>query len=235
MQEPFYIGSYWKARVESVETCAKRAELFFHLLATCDRNFTQWFKKGKTLDEALMHRVLMDMPALLEHFGERSLDGGFSLRAWNGDPDAGSTISLHCGNASVWAANLCIVHPPEEGPAAERVFQVPPLAQILRAMIVSWEPEWGVVTSSELRNIQGEDSKAGTFLGWITYFSHRRGALPALPPTVQVEPVEDRGSLVILTPERFCTANPEHMERVRTVASLLQHAGLLGPLTPWDR
>ena len=103
-------------------------------------------------------------------------------------------------------------------------------------MIVAWEPEWGVVTSHSLRDLQKEKNGwAGTFLGWITYFSPRRGVMPPLPSTVRVEPVEDRGSLVILTPERFSTANPEHMERVHTVAPLLQHAGLLGPLTPWDR
>ena len=101
-------------------------------------------------------------------------------------------------------------------------------------MVAAWEPEWGVVTSRSLRQLQVEDGKAGTFLGWVTYFSRRRGVLPPLPPTVRVEPVEDKGSLVILTPERFSTANPEHMERVHTVAPLLRAAGLLGPLKSWD-
>lgn len=102
-------------------------------------------------------------------------------------------------------------------------------------MVVAWEPEWGVVTSSALRDLQVEDGKAGTFLGWMTYFSHRRGVLPSLPPTLRVEPVEDKGSLVILTPEPFSTANPQHLERVRAVAPMLQQAGLLGPLKPWAR
>jgi hypothetical protein len=47
---------------------------------------------------------------------------------------------------------------------------------------------------------------------------------------VRVEPVEDKGTLVILTPERFTASNPEHVALAATVQELLGRAGLLKPL-----
>jgi hypothetical protein len=46
--------------------------------------------------------------------------------------------------------------------------------------------------------------------------------------------VEDKGSLVILTPERFSTSNPAHVELAHQVAEQLARAELLGPMRPWD-
>ncbi|NRD54523.1 Imm52 family immunity protein, partial [Corallococcus exiguus] len=48
-----------------------------------------------------------------------------------------------------------------------------------------------------------------------------------LPAPVRIEPVEDRGSLIILTPERFTVANPEHVALARRVRELLAQAGLM--------
>ena len=66
----------------------------------------------------------------------------------------------------------------------------------------------------------------------MTYFSHRRGVLPPLPPQVQLEPVEDLGTLVLLTPERFSVSNPQHLDLARDVSERLRRAGLLSPLRP---
>lgn len=242
MKETYYVGAYWLARRESVESCAQRAESFFRLLASCDPSITHWFRKGRTLEEALKHRIESDAASLARVFNqqaqeeERFADEGFSLSGWNGKTDeAASTMSFLCGDASVWVSNLCLFDPPEEGPAKERVLQAPVLARILRAMAMAFEPEWGVATSHALRRMMApESADAGTFVGWLNYFSHRRGPLPPLPPPVHVEPVEDKGTLVILTPERFTASNPAHVELARDVSERLSQAGLLTPLRPWD-
>jgi hypothetical protein len=44
---------------------------------------------------------------------------------------------------------------------------------------------------------------------------------------VRIEPVEDKGSLVILTPERFTASNPDHVALADRVCELLDRAGLL--------
>jgi hypothetical protein len=208
----------------------------------CGPSLSQWFETGWTLEEALQHRFEADAASITKVFSQqeqeegRFADQGFSLRLWNGqthEPESG--VSLRCGYASVWVSNCCVFSPPEDGSTAERLLQAPVLAQILRAMAVAWEPEWGVATSHELRDrVAPESAEAGTFVGWLTYFSHRRGPLPPLPPPVRVEPVEDKGTLVILTPERFTASNPAHVALARDVSERLAQAGLLTPLKPWD-
>jgi hypothetical protein len=44
---------------------------------------------------------------------------------------------------------------------------------------------------------------------------------------VRIEPVEDKGTLIILTPERFTASNPEHVALAERVRELLDRAGLL--------
>ncbi|KFE60946.1 hypothetical protein DB31_4570 [Hyalangium minutum] len=65
------------------------------------------------------------------------------------------------------------------------------------------------------------------------YFSRLRGTVPPLPAPVRIEPVEDKGTLVILTPERFTVSNPEHVALAARVHELLDRAGLLRKLQPW--
>jgi hypothetical protein len=75
------------------------------------------------------------------------------------------------------------------------------MTEVLRAMALAWEPEWGVVTTHQYDNMISEQvMPAGTSVGWVMYFSRLRGPVPPLPAPVRIEPVEDKGALVILTP-----------------------------------
>jgi hypothetical protein len=201
----------------------------------CDPSLSGWFKKGWTLGEALTHRFETHAASISNAFSQdegRGTDEGFSLGLWNGETqEAASSVSLSCGAASVWVPNSCVVRLPGEGLAAERLLQAPVLARILRAMVLAWEPESGVATSHGFQGGVSESVEADTFVGWVTYVSHRRGQLPSLPAPVRVEPVEDKGSLVILNPERISS---DDVELARTVAGLFDKAGLLGPLKPWE-
>jgi hypothetical protein len=49
---------------------------------------------------------------------------------------------------------------------------------------------------------------------------------------VRIEPVEDKGMLVILAPERITADNPAHVELAQRVHELLDRARLLGPIIP---
>ena len=51
---------------------------------------------------------------------------------------------------------------------------------------------------------------------------------------VGIERVEDKGTLIVLTPERFTASNPAHVELANEVGEVLDRAGLLKPLQPWD-
>ena len=67
------------------------------------------------------------------------------------------------------------------------------------------------------------------WLGWVTYLARHRGTVPPLPAPVRIEPVLDKGTLIVLTHERFTVANPEHVALARRVRELLARAGLMQP------
>jgi hypothetical protein len=237
MMETYYAGSYWLSRAESAEACALRAENFFRLLSRCDPTFNRWFEQANSREEALTLRFEPDAATFLKMFAkERPRDvDWYSTWVWNGEGDGdASSARFSCGSSSRLIANTCVLAPPAAGPVAERVLRAPVLTQILRATILAWEPEWGIVTSHVHRDQVLKATTVGTFPGWVMYFSHRRGPVPPLPAPVHVEPVEDKGTLIVLTPERFTASNPAHVELANHVGEILDRAGLLRPLQPWD-
>jgi hypothetical protein len=236
LRETYYAGAYWGARQEPPEECGRRAEILLTQLSTLDPSLAQWFKRGNSRRQALEHRVGLDGYTLAKMF-RRGKDRvfaelGFRISLWNGastDEDAcGAYVT--CGCHSERVCNVCLFHLPSQGPNAERVLTAPLLAKFVRAMAVAWEPEWAIATSSAHRELVSEEGVAGTFAGWVIYHARRRGPVPPLPTPVRVEPVEDKGSLIVLTPERFTASNPEHLSLAERVRALLDDAGLLAPI-----
>ncbi|MGZ3458133.1 MAG: Imm52 family immunity protein [Archangium sp.] len=66
-------------------------------------------------------------------------------------------------------------------------------------------------------------------MGWMTYLARSRGEVPPLPEPVRVEPVDDKGSLLLLTRERLTASNPEHVALGLRVQELLLAKDLLHP------
>jgi hypothetical protein len=141
---------------------------------------------------------------------------------------------MHCGSWSQFpAANSCVLDLPTEGADADRVLTAPVLTNIVRSMAVAWEPDWAVAMSHTHRvAVDAEEGIANIWLGWVTYLARHLGTVPPLPAPVRIERVEDKGTLIILTPERFTAANPEHVALAKRVRELLSRAGLLRPTTP---
>ncbi len=236
MIETYYAGSYWLARPELAEACAHRAEHFFHLLGRCDPAWNRWYQPGNSFEDARKRQVRTDAASFQKLFAEEEhqIAEGFSFGLWAGDtPLETSTIDTRCGLADLWLSSACVLKPFDEGSVGERVLTAPVLTAVMRAMALSWDPEWGVATSEAHRDSVTERPKPGTFVGWVMYFSRQRGTVPPLPAPVRIEPVEDRGTLVVLTPERFTVSNPEHVALAARVHELLDRAGLLRPLQPW--
>ncbi|AKF80584.1 hypothetical protein MFUL124B02_14050 [Myxococcus fulvus 124B02] len=236
MDETYYAGAYWTARKESVEECARRAQMLLATLPTVDASFASWFKQGKSRKDALKHAVKPSMPEL-EDLIRRGRDRvfedlGFRFGAWNGADDEydGSAFRVTCGGYTEAVSNTCVFTLPSRGPNASRVLTTPALSRLVQTLAMAWEPEWAVATSSSHRDSVTATPKAGTFVGWIMYLSRHRGTVPPLPAPVLVEPVADKGTLIVLTPERFTASNPEHVALAEQVRALLDQAGLLKPL-----
>ncbi len=237
MNETYYVGAYWLARPESAKACAQRAEHFFRGLAHCDPAWTHWYESADSFEQARSLQVNTDAESFERAFAakESQIGDGFKFGLWTGDnPRETSSVRAACGASTPWRPSNCVLAPYKEGPLAERVLTAPIMAEVLRTMALTWDPEWGVATSHQhVEMLATQVIPAGTFVGWVMYFSRLRGRVPPLPAPVRSEPVEDKGTLVILTPERFSASNPEHVELAASIHTLLNEAGLLRQLQPW--
>ncbi|KFA87189.1 Imm52 family immunity protein [Archangium violaceum] len=232
MRETYYAGIYWGGRKDSAEECARRAEAFFHLLSQCDPIYTRWFEQADSRKKALQLQFEPTANTFLRFFKRRTYQegrDGFMLWVWTGHEEGhGGLATLRCGSAAEFVPNNCLLYLPKEEPERERVLQADVLAGVLRAMVLAWEPDCGVVTSDDFRDSLSPQGDVD--LGWWTYFSRRRGEVPPLPEPVRVQPVEDKGTLILLTPERLTASNPEHLALGRHVQQVLSARGLLEPV-----
>jgi hypothetical protein len=231
MKETYYAGVYWLARRESAEQCARRAETFFSLLSHCDSIYTLWFEQADSLKKALQLQFEPTYDTFLRFFGKsayKERKDGFRFSAWTGHEEdgRGGMLMLRCGSAAQVVPNSCLLHLPSEEPDLGRVLTVSVMTQVLRSLVLAWEPDHGGVFSNEYQSLRDEPASK-PYTGWLMYFPRHRGEVPALPAPVRVEPVEDKGTLVILTPERFTVDDPVHVNLADQVRTLLDQAGLL--------
>ncbi len=236
--ENYYVGAYWGVRKETALECARRAEVFFHMLARCDPSFAQWYRAGRGFPRELPgYPVCPEVKELEELFlrgrvraGPGKVDViedlGFLETVWNAKKER-TRLELYCGAYSPWGAgNACILDPPKSGEVKDRILRVPVLEEILTSMVTAWEPDFAVATSVEMLE-RVEKRKREVRVGWLTYLSNRLGKVPPLPEPVRVEPVGELGTLLILSPERMTARDPEHVALTVRVREVLDEAGLI--------
>ncbi|RKH24076.1 hypothetical protein D7Y13_26560 [Corallococcus praedator] len=242
--ETYSAGAYWGPRQESPEECARRAVTFLNLLAGCDPLLAQWNKipkpRGRGRKTPLMPPDLATLTEAFRRGVNREPGGppiehlGLTVAAYNdGSGQDFADVSMHCGSYEQdSSANVCVLSLPSQGENAERILTASVLTEVVRGMALAWEPDWAVAMSETYREMDDRQGKEDIGLGWVTYLARHRGTVPPLPAPVRIEPVEDKGTLIILTPERFTVANPEHVALARHVRELLAGAGLLRPASP---
>jgi hypothetical protein len=235
MDETYYAGVYWGPRKESPEECARRAEAFMSAISAVDPAFSRWFQQGKSRKDALK-RPIEPGREVLEKLIRKGRDRqfeqlGYTVWAWNGvcDDYDDSGFNFNCSSYAENLTNRCVFSLPSRGPNAERVLSAAVLTGLVRSMANSWEPDWGVAMSHKHRDmVSSRAANDARRVAWVTYFARHLGTVPPLPAPVRIEPVEDKGTLIILTPERFTADNPDHLELAERVRELLGRAGLLG-------
>jgi hypothetical protein len=237
MRESYYVGAYWGARKETALECARRAELFFHMLARCDPSFTQWYRAGRGFPRELpgypVHLEVKELEELFlrgrnrTDFGKNVIeDLGFRLHVWNAKKEC-TRLELHGGAYSpLGAGNLCLLEPPTQGAVTERLMRAPVLAEVLTCMATAWDPDYAMATTFEMvERVKKRNREVR--VGWLTYLSRRLGPVPPLPAPVRIEPVGTLGWLLVLSPERMTASNPEHVAFTARVRELLDRAGLI--------
>ncbi|WP_326522515.1 Imm52 family immunity protein [Archangium lipolyticum] len=239
MQERYYVGAYWGPRQETALECAQRAELFFRMLARCDPSFTQWYRAGRgfprelpgypvPLDVKELEKLLLNSRNRTDVGKKVIEDLGFSRILWNAKK-AATEIHLSCGKYSPWGGpNVCLLYPTLESEVRERLLRAPVLTGVLTSMVKAWDPDFAMVTSGEMVSlVEKRKQKWEVRMGWLTYLSRRLGTLPPLPAPVRIEPVDELGWLLVLSPETMTASNPEHVAFTAHVRELLDRAGLI--------
>ena len=230
--EPLQAGAYWAGREESAEQCARRAERFFQLLGRCDPAYGRWFEHAYSRRQSLQLPFEPTYETFLHFFGRKKYRLGrdaFHFEAWTGQEQRGrgGMLSFTCGSETAFYPNGCLLYLPREEPAAGRVLTVPVLKEVVRAMVLAWEPDGCSVVSEDAPGAKDALVAEAPCVGWLMYISRRRGKVPRLPRPVRVEPVEDKGTLVVLTPERFSSEDRTQLTLVDQVRTVLAKAGLL--------
>jgi hypothetical protein len=233
--EPFQVGAHWAGRRESAEECAQRVEALFQQLGQCDPAYARWFEFAYSRKHSLQLPFEPTIEVFLRFFKRRKyrLDREvFAFEAWTGQEQSGrgGRLSFVCGSNSPSYANGCLLHLPREEPAASRVLALPVLKQVVRAMVRVWDADGCAVIAEGDRSTKKALEDGRPCVGWLTYIAHRCGSLPPLPEQVHLEPLEDQGTLILLTTERFSLANPAHVDLARSVRERLEQAGLMPPL-----
>jgi len=232
MRESYLAGAYWGCRPESAEECAQRAETFFRLLSECHPSYARWYEQARSPRRALQLQFDPTRDTFVRFFGKKKYQSegdGFHFSAWTGheEKDQGGMLMLHCGSDAEVVPNSLRLYFPTEALGSERMLTASVVACVMRALAVAWEPDWALVTADELWEQLSRHGEADTFVGWMTYISRRWGTVPSLPEPVRVEPVEEKGSLIILTPERLTITNPEHVALGHRVQRVLEARGVL--------
>ena len=237
MLEDYYVGAYWGPRKETALECARRAELFFHMLARCDPTFVQWYRGGRGASRELPGHPVRPEATEWEQLFLRGMNRtdatkkvieelGFSEYVWNAKKER-TRVELHCGEYSPWGAgNTCLISPPDEGPVRDRILSAPVLAEVLTSVATAWDPDFAMASSTEMVRLV-KKRKREVRVGWLTYLSRRLGKLPPLPAPVRIEPVGTLGWLLVLSPEPMTASNPEHMAFTARIRELLDRAGLI--------
>lgn len=234
MSDTYYAGCYWSPRQEPIDACARRAERLFQRIGTLEPTWNRWHLTGSSFEKARQLQVSTDAAAFEALFQKKKnrIGDGFQFWLWAGDhPKETTSVDAFCGSGNPWSRLACVLQPSSQGSVAERVLTAHVMTEVVRAMALAWDPECGVATSNLHQETAWQCPPVGTFTGWVMYFSRERGTVPPLPAPVRIEPVEDKGTLIILTPERFTASNPEHVALASRVQELLDRAGLLRPLT----
>lgn len=237
VSETYYAGGYWGPRKEGAEDCAHRLESFLKGLSAADSSLAQWYETAKSM-KASLKRPLRPVHDELTRFIQKSRDPvfedlGFSIGGWNGEAKAHEDCGflIRCGSYDARTVNRCVFNLPGPGTRVDRVLSAAVLSSVMRETAASWEPDWGVAMSHEHRDrVEVGHVPMSPYIGWVTYLAQHRGQVPPLPAPVRIEKVEDKGTLIILIPERFTASNPEHVALAERVRELLDRAGLLKPL-----
>lgn len=176
-----FIGTYWAARAESKQEVAARLAAFLEALTAHGEPLSKWFLKGWSRRTAFVP-LPPDPGAIAAQLSVNRTDIGrvvlpqlgFSLGLWNGRD---ASLSATLGATSLRTSNSVVL----DLGSGDREASSASSKAVLQAMIAAFDPDHGVVTSTQLL------SEAGVAhpwqAGWLT---HERGGRVVQHPLPRV-------------------------------------------------
>jgi hypothetical protein len=162
-----FLGCYWAARKETREEVALRMARFIVSLKLRSERFSDWYSKGGS--RATAHKKLDTTAVGLANElrtnrrdigGEVILELGFSFGAWNGKA---ASITATIGSYSPLVGNAVVLNV-SDSPAE---LSIETWCEMLEDAITIFEPQHGVVTSTEL--LARKHAERPWDIGFLTY------------------------------------------------------------------
>jgi len=244
MSEPDYpryrIGFFRGGSPRSLPEIGQRASRWLRGLGEWEPALRTWFHTARSLKASLAKPVDMSPEALTDyltrtferHHREVSIHTWVDLWVWTPLPELGKGrgvgTNFCMGVLEASEFDSCLLSLTPEGPTAQRLLQTGKLIELCALAARTWDLNYGWIVPDEYADRMPEalqQHKDPT--GWMIYLSRRRGRIPPLPAPARVVPVDDLGSIVVVTEEPFRPDNPDHVERADRIFDLLDHAGLM--------
>ena len=227
-----YLGAYWPARKEAIDSCADRLLGFLTGLEALDPAFGSWYEVGKSLRQSLKRPVEFQNRSALISLLERGRswtdvgrhvmeDLGFSFYLWNGGkPPCQIGLNGQCGVYSPYQGNCTLLDLPDQ---LEILRHPERMAAMLALAARMWEPDWAAVISR--RSMDARNHVVGKpFVDWLIYLGKERAPDLNVPQAHTVERVDDMGWLIMVQRQPVDPGNPDHMRRVTAIERALSTA-----------
>jgi hypothetical protein len=202
MGEPVYLGAYWSARAEDVDSCVRRMKDCLDRLAAIHPALSLWYERGgrrKAVSEPVGSATdelvrLMLAGRNRTDLGHEVIEAlGFSIHFWNQNRlKMPAVISVNCGAFSPHVQNTCVLDLPDIENDGDNSFYEPEnCTAMMLAVTQSWEPDWALLTTDALQAMQ-QPSGSSPSIGWLTYLSRTRTSRAAPPGRVTTPNVHTR-------------------------------------------
>jgi len=198
----FYIGAYWHGRKEKLDVVAQKTTDYLECLSQIDDAFSHWFEKGNSKSIALNNEIQFTTEQIKHIYkkelkrGDMNVDGyskmGFRISGWSGGDENNSlSFSISAGDDYIRIPNSCILNFPNQGQIKDKLFTSSKIMEIMKMVIVTWQPDYAVFQSSHLRDLL----EAKNYIGWITYYSNKF-RLPDLSKEYSISMINDLGKVI---------------------------------------
>lgn len=168
VEEPMFIGGYWKERQESRDAASSRIATFLESLRREQASLATWYRRARSRAAALRAPIQPDVATIASNLrvNRRDADNapipelGYRFSAWNGRT---TSLSAHIGSFTPFVGNSIVLDFDADDALLTELEQ----QRLLEALVQAFDPDHAVVTNSAL--LDRVRAKEPWEAGWFTY------------------------------------------------------------------